>query len=129
MPLLPADVQILPSTSTHIHLCSKAAAPAPASSRSTLQEDNDWLSAELRDGHTKNPNLELQEDGSRGHSAAKFLSLFLFCFVGKKLYSSGGRYMSYSVVSKKMEDFDSCRVCRLFSGLTKKRLAASFRAS
>jgi hypothetical protein len=78
MPLLPADVQILPSTSTLIHLCNKAAP-------STSQEANDWLSAELRDRHTKNPNLELQQDGSRGCSAAKFLSTFLFCFAGKKL--------------------------------------------
>jgi hypothetical protein len=51
---------------------------------STSQEDNDRFSAELRDGHTKIPNLELEEDGSRGRSAAKFLSTF-FCFAGKKL--------------------------------------------
>jgi hypothetical protein len=35
--------------------------------------------------------------------------------------------LSYSVVPKKKEDFDSCRVCRLFSGLAKKGyIAASF---
>jgi hypothetical protein len=45
--------------STHIHLCSKAA--AAASAPSTLQEDNYWLSAELCDGHTKISNLELQD--------------------------------------------------------------------
>ncbi|KAF8502929.1 hypothetical protein F5888DRAFT_1125611 [Russula emetica] len=39
-------------------------------------------SAELRDGHTKIPKLELQEDGSRGRSAAKFLST-VFSFAGR----------------------------------------------
>jgi hypothetical protein len=35
---------------------------------------------------------------------------------------SGGMYISYSVVLKiqKTEDFDSCHIYRLFSGLAKK---------
>ena len=63
MLLLPAEVQIPPLTSRHIHLHGKAAA-ATASAAPTSQEDNDWLSIELRDGHTKIPNPDLQEDGS-----------------------------------------------------------------
>jgi hypothetical protein len=78
MPLSSADVQIPPSISTHIHLRRKASA---ASAPSTSQEDNDRPSA---DGHTNIPNLELQEDGSRGRSAAKFLSTF-FCLAEKRL--------------------------------------------
>jgi hypothetical protein len=80
MSLLPVDVQVPCSTSTHIHLRRKVA--AAAASASTSQEDNDQFSTELRDGHTKIPNLELQEDGSRGcsalGSAAKFLNIFFF---------------------------------------------------
>ena len=64
MPLLPANIQIPPSTSTNIHLRTKVAAA------SSLQEDDDLFSAELRDRHTKIPNLVLQEDVSRGRSAA-----------------------------------------------------------
>jgi hypothetical protein len=112
MSLLPADVQIPSSTSTHIHLRRKAAASA-----STSQEDNDQFSTELRDGHTKIPNLELHEVGSRGRSAAKILSTIFFASWVRNC--SGGMCISYSVVPKKKEDFDSCRVCRLFSGLAK----------
>ena len=68
MLLLPADVQFL-STSTHIHLCSKAAA---ATAPSISQEDNDWLSV-----------MDIQNSGlyrrvGRGRNAAKFLSTFFF---------------------------------------------------
>jgi hypothetical protein len=101
MPLLPADVQILPSTSTHIHLCSNS------------QEATDWLSAELRDRHTKIPNLELQQDGSRGCSAAKFLSTFLF--VSQARNCRGGTNISYSVVPKKKEDLDGVPQASSFS--------------
>jgi len=80
---LPADIQILPSTSTHVHLRSKTAATG-APSTSQGPEDSDRSSAELRGGYTKIPNLELEEDGSRGRNAASFLSTFLFCFAGKK---------------------------------------------
>jgi len=57
---------------------SVARLAAAVSAPSTPQEDNDWLSAELRDGHTKilNLELELEEDGSRRRSTAKFLSSF-----------------------------------------------------
>jgi hypothetical protein len=79
---------------------SKAATAASApSAPSTSQEDDDWLSAELRDGHTKIPNLELQQDGSRGHSAAKFFSTSFF--VSWVRNRSDGMYTSYSVVPKK----------------------------
>jgi hypothetical protein len=76
---------------------------------SRWQENNDRFSAELRDGHTKIPNIELRKDGSRGRSAAKFLSTFFVCFAGTVRNCSGGTYISYSVVPKKNEDFYSCR--------------------
>jgi hypothetical protein len=77
-------VEIPPSTSTHIYLRSKAAVAASASAASTSQEDNDWLSAELRDGHTKIPNLELQEDGSLSAAALPKVLIpvvFAVCFL------------------------------------------------
>ena len=62
------------STSTHIHLCSKVVG---TSTTSTWQEDN-RLSADPRDGHTKILNLELQVR-----------------------HCSSGMYISYSVFPKK----------------------------
>jgi hypothetical protein len=75
-------VQIPPSTSTHIHLRSKAAA---ASAAPTSQEDNDWLSAELRDGHTKIPNLEPQE-GLEAAALPNFSQLFFVSWVRNCIY-------------------------------------------
>jgi hypothetical protein len=49
----------------------------------TSQEDNDRFGAELRDEHTKIPNLELQEDASRNRSAAVFPSTSFICFAVK----------------------------------------------
>jgi hypothetical protein len=74
---------------------------------STSQEDDNWLSAELRDRHsTEIPNLELQEDGSRGRITAKIQKL------------PRKKKILVSVVSI---------VC--FLDWQKKRLAASFCAS
>jgi hypothetical protein len=39
---------------------------------------------------------------------------------------SGGIYISYSVVPKNKEDFDSCCVCFLFSGLAKTKVSSFF---
>jgi hypothetical protein len=36
-------------------------------------------------------------------------------------------YISYSVVPEKKEDFNSCRVCRLFFVLAKKKVGSFFR--
>jgi hypothetical protein len=69
----------------------------------TSQEGNDWLSADLRYVHTKIPDLEVQEDGSRSCRVTKFLSTFLF--VSRSRNCSGVMYVSYSVVQ---EDFNSC---------------------
>jgi hypothetical protein len=55
-----------------------------------------------------------------GLEAAALLNFSQLFFVSRKRDCSGGMYISYSVVSKKNEDFNSCHVCRLFSGLAKK---------
>lgn len=127
MSLSPTDVQIPLWTTTHIHLRSKAASTsASASAPSILQKDNyDWLSVELRDGRIKIPAPKLREDGSRGLSVANFLSTY-FLFRGSETVV-GGMYLSYSVVPKEKEDFDPCRICRLFSRLAKKRQRLSVR--
>jgi hypothetical protein len=62
-----------------------------------------------------------------GLKAAAVLNFSQLFFVSRKRDCSGGMYISYSVVSKKNEDFNSCHVCRLFSGLAKKKVSSFFR--
>jgi hypothetical protein len=79
----------------------------------TSQEDNDWLS-DLRYGHTKIPNLEPQEDGSRSCSVTKFLLLKFRGQQVKETIVVG--CISYSVVQKAFDSRETmivaARECR-----------------
>jgi hypothetical protein len=114
MPLSSADVQILPPISTHIHLRRKASA---ASAPSRIMIGPAPMGIQIF------RTLSFRRMGLEVAALLNFSQLF---FVSRIIHCSGGMYISYSLVSKKREDFNSCQVCRLFSGLAKKYVSSFF---
>jgi hypothetical protein len=94
------------NSSFDIHLRSNAAAAASATS--TSQEDNDWLSAELHDRHTKIPNLVVSYRSMDLEAAAALPNFSqLFLFVSRVRNCSGEMHISYLVVPKRKGDLDT----------------------